>query len=115
MLRKSYAAAVQFQSQISSIKNFQELKKLANDLDVLVLVEVSSSNVWSCVIDLGNEKISGILEVWVQIKIKFGSYSFQKRSQSVRLELPLQVGFQTCERKFLEIVKESVLSISICS
>ena len=115
MLSKPYAAAMQFQSQISFVKNFQELKKLANDLDVSVFTQIFSSNVWVSFIDLKNGDIGGTLDLWFQPQIKIGSKVFETRSQSLRLEMPKQISLDVFEKKFLDLIRESISSISFRS
>ena len=111
-LKKSYAAAMQFQSQISSVKNFQELKELANHLDVAVFTHILSSNVWDLFIDLKKGRISGTIEVWLRPHIRVGMDIFETRSQSLRLEMPNQMSLDSFEKNFLDTVKDSISSLS---
>lgn len=113
MLNSSYAAVQQFQSQISSVQSFQELNKLARSLEISVSVQIASATVWIAILDLTKENIGGTLEISIQPKLSIKSDVFETRgSNTFRLELPNQKSLRFFESKILDLMKQSILSIS---
>lgn len=113
MLNSSYAAVQQFQSQISSVKNFQELNNLGKLLDISISAQISSSTVWITCLDLTNRTLQGTMEVSVQPKLSTKLGVFETRSpRTLRLDAPSQIDLAIFEPRFLDLVKQSILSIS---
>jgi hypothetical protein len=113
MLNSSYAAVQQFQSQISSVKNFQQLTNLGKLLDISISAQISSSSVWIACLDFTNRNLQGTMEISIQPKLstKLGVFE-AKTPRTLRLEFPSQVRFCVFEYRFLELMKQSILSIS---
>lgn len=113
MLNASYAVLQQFQNQISSAKNFQDLNNLAKSLEISISAQISSSTVWIACFDLTNRNLHGTIEVSVQPKLstKFGVFE-TRIPKTLRIEIPSQVSLYVFEYRFLEFIKQSILSLS---
>ena len=113
MLASSYAAVQQFQSQIFSAKNFQELKKLSMSLGISVSTQISSSTVWIAYYDLTRKNLHGTIEIAIQPKLSIKSDVFETRHpRTFRLETPTPITWGSLEYRFLDLMKQSILSIS---
>jgi len=112
MLSKSYAAVQQFQSQISSFQTLQSLKNGAGTLDLSLSFQITSSSVWILNWDLTGEKISGTMELGLQPILAFGLERFETRPRTLRIEESSQIELCFFEARLLDLIKQSVLSLS---
>jgi len=113
MLNSSYAAIQQFQSQISSVQNFRELNKLAKALEISVSIQITSATVWVAILGLTQKNLCGTIEIGIQPKLSIKSDVFEAMStKTFRLELPNPKSLWFLESKFLDLMKQSILSIS---
>ena len=113
MLNASYAAIQQFQSQISSVQNFRELNKLAKSLEISISIQIASATVWIAILGLTQKNLNGTIEISIQPKLNIKSDVFEARSpKTFRLELPNQKSLRFFESKILDLMKQSILSIS---
>ena len=108
MLSSSYAAVQQFQSQISSVKNFQELKSILNKLNLSMIVQLASSSVWILDWDISGESISGVMEIGLNPKIISGIDVFELSSRTLRLENPNLISLTAFEGRVLQLMKEII-------
>jgi len=108
MLSKSYAAIQQFQSQFSSVKNFQEVKTILNELNLSMMVQLVSSSVWILDWDVSGNGISGVVELGLRPKIISGIDVFELGSRTLRVECPNLMSLTVFEGRFLQIIKEII-------
>jgi len=113
MLGSSYVALKEFQSQISSVKNFQELKDLSETLGVSISTQIYSSTVWVACWDITLGKVQGTIEIGIQPKLSTKSEVFEIRSpRTLRLEQPGFIDFTILEFQLLDLIKQAFLNIS---
>ena len=112
MLKPSYAAIKQFQSQKNSSKNLQELKALLQRLDLEITLQIESPTVWKLSWDLLEDTVAGTLEVRIQPCLTSGLESFEARHfTTLRLEEPEGISLSAMEEKLLAIIKDSLETI----
>ncbi len=112
MLKPSYAAMQQFQSQKNFTTNLQELKVLLKRLGMGMSLEITSSSFWKLEWDFLEDKICGTMGIGILPSLIIGAKTFEKRSSSnLRLEEPLPISFSAVEGKLLDLIKKSVEGI----
>ena len=112
MLKPSYAAIKQFQSQKNSTKNLQELKALLQRLDLSMCLQIESPTIWKLSWDLLEDTLSGTLEVRIQPCLLNGSDILEARHfTTLRLEEPKGISLDGMEKKLLTIIKDSLETI----
>ena len=112
MLKPSYAAIQQFQSQKTSIKTIPQLKALLRRLDLAIALQIESPTVWKLSWDLLEDTIAGTLEVRIQPCLTSGSESFEARHfTTLRLEEPVGFPLVALEKKLLTIIKDVLETI----
>ena len=112
MLKPSYAAIKQFQSQKTFIKTIPQLKALLRRLDLSITLQIESPTVWKLSWDLLENTIAGTLEVRIQPCLISGTESFEARHfTTLRLEEPEGLSLSTMEGKLLAIIKDSLETI----
>lgn len=112
MLSRSYAAIQQFQSQISSVKDLKKLKELSKSLGLCLSFEVTSSCFWKLIWEATENKFSGVVELGILPVLGTPLERFEPfRPRTFRLEQPSFVDLKIFESCFLDLAKESILSI----
>lgn len=112
MLKPSYAAIRQFQSQKKSVHSFQSLKKLLKRLDLTMFIEMESSTVWKLDWDICEGKVSGTLEISIRPSLSNGQKLFEKHyPMRFRLEEPVPVGLDVLEMRLLDLLKKAIDTI----
>lgn len=112
MLNPAYVALKEFQSQFSSVKNFQELKTTLNKLNLSMIVQLVSSSVWILDWDISGDSISGVVELGLRPKIISGKDIFEFGSRTLRLESPNLMPLTVFEGRFLQLMKEIIQKMS---
>ena len=108
MLKPSYAAIKQFQSQKNSIESLQELKAILRRLDLAITLQIESPTVWKISWDLLENTFSGTLEVRIQSCLISGTDIFEARNfTTLRLEEPIGITLSVLEEKLLNLIKQS--------
>ncbi len=111
MLKPSYTAIKQFQSQISSINTLQKAKALGSSLGISISIEVSSS-FWMLDWNLSDATISGTLELKCLPKLSVGKEVFiGKSARTLRIEDANPTRLDALEFELMKIIKNSVNSI----
>ena len=108
MLKPSYAAIAQFQSQKNTIKNLQEIKALLRELNLSMILQIESPTIWKLSWDLLEDTIEGTLEVRIQPCL--GGVEDQHFT-TLRLEEPSGIALGSLEGSLLELIKCSVEEI----
>ena len=109
MLRSSYVAIEQFQSQKKSIDSFRALKELLESLDLSLAIQVESPTIWKMEWDFIEGYISGVMELGVQPILMKGPEEFQARYPTMfRLEQPKPIGMDVLEFRLLELLKRAL-------
>ena len=112
MLKPSYAAIKQFQSQKNSTKNLQELKALLQHLNLAITLQIESPTVWKLSWDLLEDTVAGTLEIRIQPCLLNGSDILEARHfTTLRLEEPVGLALADMEEKLLAIIKDSLETI----
>ncbi len=112
MLKPSYVAIQQFQSQKKSTKNLQELKALLQRLDLSMCLQIESPTIWKLAWDLLEDEVSGTLEVRIQPCLLRGRDIFEARHfTTLRMEEPVGISLISMEKKILAIIKDSLETI----
>ena len=112
MLKPSYAAIKQFQSQKTFIKTIPQLKALLRRLDLAITLQIESPTIWKLSWDLLENTVDGTLEVRIQPCFLSGSESFEARHfTTLRMEEPVGLPISTMEGKLLSIIKDSLETI----
>ena len=112
MLKPSYAAIQQFQSQKKSIKTIPQLKAILRRLDLAITLQIESPTVWKLSWDLLENTFSGTLEVRIQTCLISGMKSFETRHfTTLRLEEPVGLSLSAMEGKLLAIIKDALETI----
>ena len=84
-------------------------------LEIFVSAQISSSTVWIAYCDLTHRKLHGIIEIAIQPKLSIKSDVFETRHpRTFRLETPTPITWGSLEYRFLDLMKQSILSISDC-
>ena len=114
MLKPSYAAIQQFQSQKNSIKTICELKTLLRRLDLAITLQIESPTVWKLSWDLLQDTIAGTLEVRIHPCLTSGTDLFEARYfTTLRLEEPIGLPLADLEGQLIDIIKDSLETISL--
>lgn len=114
MLNPAYVALKEFQSKISLVKNFQELKNLSESLGISVSIQIYSSTVWIACWDIICGKFNGTIEVGIHPKLSIKSEVFEANfPKTLRLEQPEFIDFTMLEFQILDLIKQAFLNISI--
>ena len=109
MLKPSYAAMKQFQSEKSSVCSFQSLKKLLKRLGLTMSMEVESSTVWKMNWDICEGRVSGTLEISIRPSLSNGQKLFEKHyPMRFRLEEPVPIGMEVLETRLLDLLKKAI-------
>ena len=108
MLKPSYAAIKQFQSQKNTIKNLQEIKALLRELNLSMILQIESPTIWKLSWDLLEDTIEGTLEVRIQPCL--GGLE-ARHFTTLRLEEPSGIALGSLEGRLLELIKCSVEEI----
>jgi hypothetical protein len=112
MLKPSYAAIKQFQSQKFSIKTLQSLKTLLQQLDLSMTLQIESPTIWKLSWDLLEDTVAGTIEVRIQPCLLSGTDIFKARHfTTLRLEEPVGIALSALEVKLLDIIKDSIETI----
>ena len=112
MLKPSYAAIQQFQSQKNSIKTIHELKALLRRLDLAITIQIESPTIWKLSWDLLANTFAGTLEVRIQPCLISGTESFEARHfTTLRLEEAVGLSLSAMEGKLLAVIKDSLETI----
>ena len=112
MLKPSYAAIRQFQSQISNINTLKDLKAILQRLDLAISLQIESPTVWKFSWNILENIFSETLEIRIQTCLISGSESFKARHfTTLRLEEPVGIALSTLETKLLAIIKDSLETI----
>lgn len=108
MLKPSYAALQQFQSQKKSVHSFQDLKNLLGKLDLYMGVQFESATVWKVDWDL-NEGVSGTMDLGIQPRLILGEEVFEVQHPfRFRLEQPKAMGLFVLEYQLVELLKQAL-------
>jgi len=108
MLKTSYAALQQFQSQKKSVHSLQDLKNLLGKLDLSMGIQLESATVWKLDWDL-NEGVSGTMELGIQPRLILGEEVFEVRHPSrFRIEQPKAIGIFALECQLMELLKQAL-------
>ena len=99
MLNPAYAAIKQFQSQISDINTIQGLKSNLSHSKLELLLKISSPTVWVLDWGLGNNTVSGTLELRLEPELLIGKEVVQMRATSFRLEDPNAHSFASLDER----------------
>ena len=108
MLSPAYVALKEFQSKISSVKNFQELKSILNEVNLSMIIQLASSSVWILDWDVSKNSISGVMEIGLNPKIISGIEVFELGSRTLRLENPNLISLTAFEGRVLQLMKEII-------
>ena len=112
MLKPSYVAIQQFQSQKNSTKNLQELKALLRRLDLAITLQIESPTIWKLSWDLLEDTVAGTLEVRIHPCLINGSDILEARHfTTLRLEEPKGISLDGMEKKLLAIIKDALETI----
>ena len=112
MLKPSYAAFEQFQSEKKSVHSFQSLKKLLKRLGLTLSIEVESSTVWQLTWDICEGRVSGTLEISVRPSLSNGQKLFEKHyPMRFRLEEPVPIGMDVLEGRLVKLLKTAIDTI----
>lgn len=108
MLTQAYTAIEQFQRQISTIKDFQELKKIFIDSGADLVLQIGSSTIWELNWSPIKETISGVLELSILPRILIGEGDFEARGPvTFRLENPQELGLGSLQDRLIDPIKRA--------
>ena len=108
MLTQAYTATQQLQRQISTIKDFQELKEIFKNSGADLIIRIGSSTIWELNWNPIKGTISGVLEVSILPKILIAEEVFEARgSVTFRLEDPRDLGFEVLQDRLIDPIKRA--------
>ena len=108
MLTQAYTAIEQLQRQISTIKDFQELKETFKSSGADLIIRVGSSTIWELNWNPIKDTVSGVLEVSILPKILITEEVFEaRRSVTFRLENPQELGLGSLQDRLIDPIKRA--------
>jgi|GEM_PF-1561921 len=109
MLTQAYAAVEQFQSKISGVKTFLELKKVFQRSEADLIIEIGSSTFWQMEWNPIKRTFSGVLEVKILPKILIGDEAFEaKVPVTFRFEYPKELAIRNLQDRLLDPIKKVI-------
>ena len=109
MLTQAYTAIEQFQSKISNVKTFLELKRVFRRSEADLIIEIGSSTFWQMEWNPTKKTVSGILEVKILPKILIGDEAFEaKVPLTFRFEDPKELAIRNLQDRLVDPIKKVI-------
>lgn len=108
MLTQAYTATQQLQRQISTIKDFQQLKEIFKNSEADLIIGIGSSTIWEINWNPLKRTISGVLEVSILPRILIAEEFFEAgRSVTFRLEDPRECRLESLQDRLIDPIKRA--------